>query len=74
MGLDESQIHQILEANLSIEPKERKTMTLTLMGIISPFAVPSVGRLKITVIADGRELYSDHLEIDAAPPDVHPLS
>ncbi len=71
MELDESQIHHILEANPSIEPKERKAMTLVLMGVISPFSVPSAGRLKVTVTADGRDLYCEHLEIDSAPPETH---
>lgn len=69
MELNESQINGILAANPSIDPKERKVMTLTLMGVISPFPVPSAGRLKITVTADGRDLYCEHLEIDIAPPE-----
>lgn len=67
--LDESQIQNIMAANPSIDPTERKAMTLTLMGVISPFSVPSAGRLKINVTADDRDLYCEHLEIDIAPPE-----
>lgn len=63
MSLSPEQIDEIMQANPPPDPEVRQSITLTMMGVISPFKVSAPGRLKLNVIADDAELHCEDLEI-----------
>lgn len=69
ISLNSDQIKEIMASNPPSNPTARKHMTLTLMGIISPFTLTTPGRIKFTIAADDRELICDDLEIEIDSPE-----
>ncbi|WP_095058063.1 hypothetical protein [Pseudomonas sp. Irchel s3f7] len=67
MALDKSQIEEIMAQSMKDRP-DSKSMMLMLMGVMSPFNVPAEGKLTLSVIANGEELYCEGLDISKAPP------
>ncbi|VVP56788.1 hypothetical protein PS880_05755 [Pseudomonas fluorescens] len=67
MALDKSQIEEIMAQSMKARP-DSKSMMLMLMGVMSPFNVPAEGKLTLSVIANGEELYCEGLDISKAPP------